>query len=186
MNIKRRMAVRHSPIQGFTTFELMIVLGIGLIIMAIGLPSFTKTQALYRASGDGRSIAETLTLAKMRAGANFTKARVVFNPADSTYQLEKYNKTTNNYEIDGGVKNLSTGVAFGYGSIGTPAGSQTTITQSPIMIFNSRGIPVDNSNQPTADYAVYFNNSTGYYAVSVALSGRVQVWRNTPSGWVAQ
>ncbi len=171
---------------GFTTFELMIVVAIGLIIMVVGLPSISKTQALYRASGDGRSIAETLTLAKMRAGANFTKERVVFNTADSTFQLEKYNKTTGNFEIDGGVKNLSTGVAYGYGSIGNPAGSQTTITQTPIITFNSRGIPVDNSNQPTADYAVYFNNSAGYYAVSVALSGRIQVWKNTPAGWTTQ
>ena len=178
--------VRHSAIVGFTTFELMIVVALGLIIMVIGLPSFTKTQALYRASGDGRSIAETLTLAKMRAGANFTKERVVFNPADNTYQLEKYNKTTGNFEVDGGVKNLSTGVSFGFGSISTPAGSQTTITQTTTMTFNSRGIPVDNSNQPTADNAVYLNNSTGYYAVSIALSGRIQVWKSTPSGWVVQ
>lgn len=185
-HMELRNIVNRSRNLGFTTLELTVVVLLGLIIMVMGLPSLSKTQAAYRASGDGRGIAETLALAKMRAGANFTKERVTFDTAASTYQLERYNKTTDAYELDGGVKYLSSGVAFGFGAISLPAGGQSTIAQTSPMAFNSRGIPINAGNQPTGDSAIYYYNTTGYFAVTIGLSSRVQLWKYANSAWVAQ
>ncbi len=178
--------VSKSGTAGFSTVELFIVIGIMLIITAIGLPSLTKTQAVYRVSDDARSIAESLTLAKMRAGANLTPERLSLNTGNNTYQLEQYNKTTTSWDLDQGVKYLNNGVSFGYGSISSPAGSQSAIVQTSPVIFNSRGIPVNGSNQPTPEDAIYLYNSSGYFAVTVALSGRIQVWKYMSSAWVSQ
>ncbi len=171
---------------GFTMLELLIVVAVGLTLTVIAIPNLGTTIATYRVSGDGRAISEQLTLAKMKAGANFTRVRIVFDTSNNTYQLEKYDKAAAAYVADGALKRLSPGVAFGYGSISAPAGTQSTIAQSSPIIFNSRGIPVDGSNAPTPTNAVYFYNSTGYHAVSVALSGRIQVWKWVNSAWSAQ
>jgi Tfp pilus assembly protein FimT len=185
-HMERLNIVNRSRNLGFTTLELTVVVLLGLIITVMGLPSLSKTQAAYRASGDGRGIAETLALAKMRAGTNFTKERVTFDSAANTYQLERYNKANDAFELDGGVKYLSSGVSFGFAGITLPAGGQTTITQTSPMAFNSRGIPINGSNQPTGDGAIYYYNTTGYFAVTVGLSSRVQTWKYANSAWVAQ
>jgi Tfp pilus assembly protein FimT len=171
---------------GFSSLELLAVISIGLAITVLGVPSIQKTQSVYRVSADARSLAEDLTLAKMRAGANFTQERLNLNTATNTYQLEQYDKSSSTWVSDGGIKYLNTGVTFGYGSISIPAGSQSTLAQSTLITFNSRGIPVNASNQPTADYSCYVRNSSGYYAVSVALSGRIQMWKYANAAWVAQ
>jgi Tfp pilus assembly protein FimT len=184
--MERRNILNRSSSPGFSTLELTVVVLLALIIMVMGLPSLSRTQAAYRASGDGRGIAETLALAKMRAGANFTKERLTFDTVANTYQLERYNKANDAFELDGGIKYLSTGVVFGFGGITLPAGGQTTIAQTSPMAFNSRGIPINGSNQPTGDSAIYYYNSSGYFAVTVGLSSRIQIWKYENSAWVTQ
>jgi len=171
---------------GFSVLELLIVLAIGLVIAVLAIPSLTETLALYRVSADAKLLGQDLMVAKMRAGTNFTKERLNANTAANTYQLEQYDKTGLTWDPDGETKYLSSGVSFGFGSISTPAGSQSSIAQSAVVTFNSRGIPVNGSNQATPEDALYIRNATGYYAVSVALSGRVQVWKYVNSSWVGQ
>jgi hypothetical protein len=77
--------------------------------------------------------------------------------------------------------------AFGYGSLTTPAGTQASISQSSVIAFNSRGIPLDSTGNPTGNDAIYLNNGNGvYYAVTVSSSGRVSVWQLNGSGstWI--
>lgn len=176
----------RSGALGFSTLEVIVVLAIGLVIVVLGVPSLSRTQAVYRASGDAKSLAQSLTLAKMRAGSNFTQERVTVNTANNTFQLEQYDKTNSSWIADGGTQYLSAGVTFGYGSITTPAGSQSLIANSTPVIFNSRGIPVNGANQPTSEDVVYISNSSGYYAITVALSGRIQTWKYTNGAWVTQ
>ena len=158
----------------------------GTLITVLSVPPIQKTQTVYRVSADARSLSEDLTLAKMRAGANFTQERLNLNTSTNTYQLEQYNKTSSTWVSDGGIKYLNTGVAFGYGSISIPAGSQSTLAQTTLITFNSRGIPVNGSSQPTADGSLYIHNSSGYYAVTVALSGRIKIRKYVDTAWVTQ
>jgi hypothetical protein len=57
------------------------------------------------------------------------------------------------------------------------------------VIFNSRGIPVTPTGSPTGGYAVYINDGTLCYGVSVAATGFIRTWRtsltSTPN-WVLQ
>ncbi|HEX4785159.1 MAG TPA: prepilin-type N-terminal cleavage/methylation domain-containing protein [Candidatus Sulfotelmatobacter sp.] len=179
---------------GFSLIELMIVVAITMVILAISIPSLSAALQSFEAGGDARGIAGQLSLARLRAAANFTQARVNFNLAGGTYQLEvctpqtgyTCESTTNppTWTIDGGVHQLSAKTAFGFGSLTTPAGTQTTITQTNFIVFNSRGIPVDATNTATGSDAIYLNNQGGtYYAITVSPSSRINVWQLTGSTW---
>ena len=96
-----------------------------------------------------------------------------------------YNNTSSSYVNEGGTQNLSSGNSFSYGSISTPAGSQSPIAQSTAIIFNSRGIPVDAGGSPTGNYAIYLSSGTGlYYAVTVSVTGTSNIWVYSGGAWV--
>lgn len=157
-----------------------------LIVAAITMPSLQDTLAVYKGSGAVRNIAAQLALARMRAGAAFTRTRLSINTTDNTYNLALYNKTTTSYDVEGGTQYLPTNVSFGYGSISTPAGGQSTIGQTINIYFNSRGIPVDSSGAATGISAIYVNNDGNYYAVTVSAVGLIRVWKWTGSAWDQQ
>ncbi len=167
-----------------------------MVIMVIALPNMQTYLNSYRTAGDARAIAAQISLAKMRAAAEFTDARVNFNSfaKNSTtstyqYQVEIYNQSTSAWAIDQtgstntGVQNLSNNTLYGYGTVSTPAGTQSPISNSGTIEFNSRGIPVTSGLVATGNSAVYINdgNST-YYAVTVSPSGNIQIWQTHGTG----
>jgi Tfp pilus assembly protein FimT len=177
-----RRAIRPVPQCGYSTSELLVALVLLMITIAAALPNFTTALQNYRLMNDACSIASQVALARVRAAADFTQVQVNFNLANGTYQRQRWNKATSAFDItEGGTQNLSTGVTFGFGSIGTPAGTQTTIQQTPQIIFNSRGTPANGG-----DYAIYLANAAGQVsAVSVAPSGKTNLWRWSGSTWKA-
>jgi hypothetical protein len=137
---------------------------------------------------------DLMILAKMRAAADFTHARIYVDTSAQTFHLETWNKTTSSWTTEGGTNPLATGNSFSYGSLGTPpSGTQTSIGQAPIcqalaggtgtisntacVVFNSRGIPVDSTGAPTANDAVYLTDGTSTYCVTTAATGNFQLWR---------
>jgi Tfp pilus assembly protein FimT len=101
---------------------------------------------------------------------------------------------------------LLTTVTFGYGSLGSaPSGTESTLAQAPAcqtdaettagtvgdaassacIVFNSRGIPVDNSGAPTTNDALYVTDSSSVYGVTVLATGLIQTWRSglTSTSW---
>ena len=171
--------------RGFTSFEMAIVMFVTAVLAVFGLPSLKATQASNRIWGDARSIAAELTLAKMRAASAFSRSRLSFNAASGTYQVETLDRTAGAYRTEGATQRLSSGVSFGYGGIATAAGSQASIQQSSPITFNSRSLPVDGGGALTTNNAVYLNNGSAYYAVTVSISGRVVVWRYGGTAWQA-
>jgi prepilin-type N-terminal cleavage/methylation domain-containing protein len=94
---------------------------------------------------------------------------------------------------------LLTTVTFGYGSLGSaPTGTQTTLGQAPAcqtdsetaagnvgdvansacIVFNSRGIPIDNTGAPTTNDALYVTDGISVYGVTVLATGLIQTWRS--------
>ena len=63
------------------------------------------------------------------------------------------------------------------------------ITNTACIIFNSRGIPVDNTGSPTGLDAVYVTDGTSVYGITVAATGFIRTWQtnysSTPS-WTLQ
>jgi Tfp pilus assembly protein FimT len=179
-------SARMRSQRGSTLIELAVNVAIIGVLTATTLPSVTTMVSVYRLQGAARTMAGELTLAKLRASALFTQAEVSSSTASGTFQLQIYNKTTAAFTTEGGTQYLPQGISFSYGTITAAAGTQTTISQSTHIIFNSRGIPIDNTGAPTGTYAIYLKDNTKgmYFAVTESVNGKVDVWRYSGSGWV--
>jgi prepilin-type N-terminal cleavage/methylation domain-containing protein len=83
---------------GFSLLELVIVLAVMAIVAAMAIPTWQRMQRNARLNGDGHSLSEALSVAKLRAAANFTESRVVlFTGTDQTpyFRIDVWNKTAN-------------------------------------------------------------------------------------------
>lgn len=142
---------------GYTTLELLIVIGMSIILTALAVPSYLSTAAYLRVAGDLRDLNGVTALAKMRAAADFTHARVFASLATGTFQMEVWNKTGNGgagcwyADLDstktcltyasgqpsGPVFTLGQGDTFGFGALTTgPTPGQTTISQAAACLDN--------------------------------------------------
>jgi len=162
---------------GFSILELVVVMAVMLTVTSIGIPSVNAMMQTYRTNNDVRSIAAQLSLARMRAASESRPARVNFSLAANTFQIELCTSLCNQagatYVVEGGTQNLSRGVSFGFGSVTAPAGGQTTISQTPQIYFNSRGVSVDSLGNPIGTSAIYITNGQGRVcAVTTSVGGQ--------------
>jgi len=181
---------RRGKASGFSLLELMIVVAVMMVVAAIAVPSAMRVMRSYQGSANARNIASELALAKMDAARNFTQTQLNCTLSANSCQLQmcttKGTSTCTTFSAEGGPLLLSQGVTFSYGSIGTAAGTQTTIQNSTPIMFNSRGTPVDSTGAATGSYALYVANQSGdTYAVTVYATGKIGVWRYSNSTWVA-
>lgn len=177
---------------GFSVIELTVVCAITVICMAMALPILSQTLRAYRTSSDARNLSEQLAMARMLAAHKFTHTRLNMLSSNA-YQVEVQtnsgNCSTATWAVDGGPHNLNRQVTFGMGSVAHPAPPQAGAAHQPpnsVVIFNSRGTPIDCSGAPVADYAIYLQNANGeVYAVTVSPSSQTSVWRysNRNSRW---
>lgn len=174
---------------GFSLAELTTFLAIAACAAALSVPMISGAMRSWQLAADARNIANTLASAKFSSSAQTTHCRLSFNLRGNSWRLEKYNRATSAYELQGAVKELSAGLAnsgitFKSSSSGAPPGfptdSSTTIT------FNSRGLPIDASGVPSPANVVYLSSAQADYAITVSLTGKVQLWKNQSSQWVAQ
>jgi Tfp pilus assembly protein FimT len=175
--------------------EIMLVLGVTGVVAAIAVPMVGNNLAYYRLSGDARSVANATGLGKMRAASVFGHERLYVDIAARSYRLETWDKTTSTWLADGAAGFLSQNVNYTFGVVGTaPPNTQGVIAQSPAcknnagtadiantacIIFNSRGLPIDNAGQPFV-YGLYVSDGTAVYGVTVSATGTVRTWRTQP------
>lgn len=122
------MNPRHQ--KGFTLVELMAVILIMGLLFAVGVPALMSFRATAVSSG-GRSVANTLSLARQYAITHRTRARVYFslpNPspgqekAYSTYVIAAItNNITSTFGLVGQWQALPAGALFGDNTV--PKGS---------------------------------------------------------------
>ena len=175
---------------GFSLVELSLVVVISLILVALGIPNYMQMLRAYRLAGDARSLAHELTLARLRAGTDFTWAQIVLNSSANSYTVQvcttKATSSCTTFTTEGGTQYLSTGISLGFGSSNLAAGGQTTAAQTTTVTFNSRGIPVDSGGSPTGNDTIYLaNDKNNAFAVSLTLSGHPKIWRWSGSAWVS-
>jgi prepilin-type N-terminal cleavage/methylation domain-containing protein len=162
-------------VHGYSMLEILVVMALTVVVAAIAIPMSGNAIAFLRLSGDVRKVSNAVAVAKMRAASDFTKARLYVDRGSESFHMETYRKTgTPGWVSQGGTTGLSQGVSFGYGSIATPPPSTqpsighappcladdgvTAIASTSCIVFNSRGIPIDNSCGPTPVDAIYLTD----------------------------
>lgn len=179
---------KHRGSRGFTMLEIVLVLAIGLIIAAMALLGLRSAQRGYRAPGDARALANQLQVAKMKAASSFTRVRLNADLVNGTYQLETLDRATNNWNADGAALLLTQGVTYSFGAaprVPPALPPAAPLAQNEPIIFNTRGMPVDNNGNPVGTYALYVTDDERHtFAVTITASGQVQVWRlDTTGNW---
>jgi len=180
---------------GFTILETLFVVGLIGVLSAIAVPMFGGALADFRLSGDARGVSNAIAVAKMRAASNFSRVRLFVDITGGTHHLETWDKTNLEWDTEGGLTALSTGVSFSYGVVAAPPpNTQTTIAQAPectaddgtpignsaCVMFNSRGVPVDSTFAPTGIDAIYLTDGSAVYGVTIAATGMLRMWRTLP------
>ena len=171
--------------------EVTVVLAIFGVVAAIALPVGPTAIRGYQLARQAHAIASQVSLAKMRAAALSTRARVYIDRVAGTYHLEVFNRTTSQWTTDGGVEQISRPIRFGFGGIeDPPPNTQGHIDQpdsctnnagasvggTSCVMFNSRGVPIDSTGAATGGYGVYLNDRTAVYATTVSATGMTQLW----------
>jgi Tfp pilus assembly protein FimT len=189
--------------RGFTLVDTLAVVAVVGLVIAMALPVTASSMAAYRFRGDGQGFSNAVGLAKMRAGARFSRARIYVDLAANTYSIQTWDKTAAAWVVDGGVHPLSRGVTFGFGALtAPPPNSQAAIGQSPActdddgdaiantscIVFNSRGIPITAAGAPTGGNAIYITDGSAVYAVTITATPLIRFWWSPAhaAAWVEQ
>jgi len=206
------MGSSRSPIgstksqQGFSLLELLVVIFITGILAAITLPQLLAIERNQRIRGDAHSIAGDVGLAKMRAGADFTQARVYLDLGSNKHWVDEWDQANLCWHPEGTVDGtcatvagpaavaLSPGVTAGFGVVGAPPPNTTaglsqasacttdnkgtaTIANTACIVFNSRGMPLN-----SIPAGLYVTDTNLVYGVTVNASGMVQTWGTSAAG----
>jgi len=190
---------------GFTILETLFVVALIGIISAIAVPQLSNSLAYFRLSGDARSVSNAVAVAKMRAASNFSRTRLYVSLSGKWHRIETADGASPPaWTAETGQTYLSTNSNFSYGVVGSaPPNTQGTIGQAAAckdntgtavantacVIFNSRGVPIDSSGGSTNNGAFYVTDGTAVYAVTVAATGMIRVWKTNPTStpsWMLQ
>lgn len=200
---RRLRALVEGSSPGYSLVELLAYTAVVVTTAAFVLPFTRSSLNAMNLTSDARNVSSTTQLAKMRAAADFTKARIYVELTTGTFRVQRWRKATPVGWIDEGeISNLSPTVGFGFGGLATPPpNTQAAIGQAPpcldnadqpiagtaCIVFNSRGIPVDSLNAPTANGAFYVSDGATIFAITTSAGGLVRLWRSNTGGgaWVA-
>ena len=190
----RRMWRRYATDRAFSSIELMVVLVIMGIVTAVAIPTYSSWLPTSRVNGAARELFTELQLARMRAISENHNVAVTFdvsNSAFSTYDDDDNDFAAAGVETGEFVKTVRIranfqGVGFGVLSSTGPGGESpgTSVTfpgTPPRVIFMPTGLV-------EAVGSAYLVPSDGaglntQRAVTVALTGRVKLWKHTGSAW---
>ena len=78
---------RFIKTQGFTLLELLIVIAFVAIIMAIGIPNFSKWKEKYEINGQAKKVYFDMMLARSTSVKNDNNVSVTFNIDKNFYKV---------------------------------------------------------------------------------------------------
>jgi Tfp pilus assembly protein FimT len=186
---------------GFTLLELMVVMTTVILIAGMAIPKVITIVNSMRTAGDANNLNSIILMAKMRAGADFARARVYADLSANTFHVEVFTSGDTQWRTEGGIQNLSKNATFGYGTLSSAPSGVSSLTQAPAclendmvasntysntacIMFNSRGIPVDNNMAATANDAIYLTDGKTVTGISVSPTGLTKIWHTGASSAV--
>jgi prepilin-type N-terminal cleavage/methylation domain-containing protein len=187
--------------RGYTLIEMMMAVGIIGIIAAVVLPITDTSLKGSRLRGDASIIRNLIGVAKMRASAQFTRARVYADlgnplavpPVPGWFVLQVWDKNANAWVNDSGINRLSNGVSFGFAELNAPPpNTQVNIVQSPLctsglsaanpiantacVTFNSRGLPIDAAGNLYPRHALYVTGDDAVFGTTITTTPLIRFW----------
>jgi Tfp pilus assembly protein FimT len=194
-SVLRELGARSK--RGFSLLELLIVVGIGITIVAIAMPSFINAFYSIRLKSAASNLSALMQQARIQAARQNKIYSVAYDTTSSPQKA--CIDLDNNTRCDPGETvitftqsiSMSTGVPSGAGAptayvlVGDTAG--TTYDNATILGYSARGLPCAYSagvcSTPAAGYFVYYIKDarvggTGWAGVVVTRSGRTKpiVW----------
>lgn len=189
---------------GFSLLEIMIVVGIGLIVTAVGLPRMTTAIANMKLRSSMTTVSGLLQNTRMLAvKKNKSQMACHFNRTAMPYSLVYYVKDAAN--TCPSLSNGDTQVEMEApitpydAPTGSPAPSVIANSQMGLLAdpetstpsFNSRGLPCLYSSGTCSNVAFikYFKDnriggSGGWAAISITPAGRIKRWFWNGSSWI--
>jgi prepilin-type N-terminal cleavage/methylation domain-containing protein len=190
---------------GYSLVEIMVAMAVLGIIGAMAVPMVASTASGIKLRDQANAIADLVGLAKMRATSQFSRARVNVNVKAGTYVIQMQDSATREWTDEQAEVTLPTGISFSWGDLDTaPPNTQDgdipkfapacvdkdgkDIDGTSCVMFNSRGIPIDNDNSPTGGNAFYLTDGTGVRAVTVTATPLVRRWWSSAGkpNWVRE
>jgi Tfp pilus assembly protein FimT len=186
---------------GFSLFELMIVIGIGVLISAITLPRMTTVIANMKLRSSMTTLSGFLQNVRMLAiHRNQTVTARHFNRTETPFSLVYYAKqaadtsgmTTADSQVEMEAPISAFDAPTGPGAPPVISNSEMGVTVTPESgdpSFNSRGLPCAYSGGTCANVAFikYFRDNRiadgGWAAISVTSAGRIKRWFWNGSNW---
>jgi len=138
-------------------------------------------------AADARNVSSALNYARLKSKSLMNPYRIEFDLDNNQWSTRKYNSGSGNWDIEQVVNELSaglTGSGIAFTSVSSSSPSVFPTSSSSNITFNSQGIPV-NGAMPTTDNIIYISKSDTDYAVTVTLTGKVQLWKKNDDGWSA-
>lgn len=200
MSRKRHKNTLPGANAGFSMLELLIVIAVMAIVAAMAIPSWQRMQKNARLTGDGHNLASTLSVAKMRAAADFTQSRLFFftgTDKKQYFRVDVWNKTANggtagcwvpdavtnpatngndciaNTSYKGSENYLSTGVSAGYGSLSTSPFTSLTMGQASAC---KQGGTTPTSGTDMSNTSCILFNSRGFPTTSAGVTSAAGIY----------
>ncbi|MEJ2245752.1 MAG: prepilin-type N-terminal cleavage/methylation domain-containing protein, partial [Acidobacteriota bacterium] len=96
---------------GFSLVEILIVFAMAAILSAFAVPTLSNAMRDMQLLAETRNISSTLNNARVKAASLMNRYRVSFDLDNNQWRLEKFNDSTNSYDLQQDVNELSRGLA---------------------------------------------------------------------------
>jgi type II secretory pathway pseudopilin PulG len=184
MNMKKLSTKRLSTQRGFSMIELVVVVGMIMVLSAIGLPSITNSLAVYKLNAASTSLQNMIEQARfnaVRRNARVSLRQTLINGQAAFYvdipNSSVYVNTDPTYVVPTTVQ---------FAPPGAPAAATTGLANTAALgggciSFNSRGV-VDYTTCGGGVQSVWFislglaSNLGGYRAITLTPMGQAKSW----------